>query len=178
LSTEIDALRKHEPYEDKTLTEAAQSHARGLHDGWASTMSAAMNQAAQPKEKFSFAKRWTPELLKEGHVQISTFFLENYHCLKPYDLTHGEAMFVIHLMKFKWGEDAPYPAYKTVAQQMGVSTKTARRLAASLQQKKYLHREVRRGATNRFHLQKLMAALVALKKGEKVPPKAAKRAGA
>jgi DNA-binding IclR family transcriptional regulator len=72
-------------------------------------------------------------------------------------------MFVIHLMKFKWGQDAPYPAYKTIAQQMGVSTKTARRLAASLQQKKYLHREVRVGATNRFHLQKLITALVTLK---------------
>jgi hypothetical protein len=122
-----------------------------------------MNQAQPKEQKFSFAKRWAPELKKEGHVQVSTFFLENYHRLKPYDLTHGEAMFVIHLMKFKWGQDAPYPAYKTIAQQMGVSTKTARRLAASLQQKKYLHREVRVGATNRFHLQKLITALVTLK---------------
>jgi competence protein ComGF len=47
---------------------------------------------------------------------------------------------------------------------MGVSDKTARRLARSLEDKKYLCREVREANTNRFHLVKLMAALVALKK--------------
>jgi hypothetical protein len=114
------------------------------------------------KKKHTFRDRWAPELEPHGHVQVSTFFLENYHRLKPYDLTHGEAMFVVHLMQHKWGPDSPFPAYKTIAERMGVSTKTARRFAASLEQKKYLVREVRVGATNRFHLQKLIAALVAL----------------
>lgn len=134
-----------------------------------------MSQPTDTQEKrFSFSKRWAPELKKFGHVQVSTFFLKNYHRLKPYSLTHGEAMFVIHLMIFKWGADAPYPAYKTIAQQMGSSTKTARRLAASLQQKKYLHREIRTGATNRFHLSKLIAALVALKLKDKEARRALK----
>ena len=112
------------------------------------------------KKKFTFAEQWAPELARHGHVQVSTFFLENYHRLKPYNLTHGEAMFVVHLMQHKWGADAPFPAYKTIADRMGVSTKTARRFAASLEQKKYLVREVRVGATNRFHLTKLISALV------------------
>lgn len=100
-------------------------------------------------------------------MPISTFFLENYHRLKPYDLTHGEAMFIVHLMQHKWGSDSPFPAYKTIAQRMHVSTKSARRSAASLEGKGYLKREFRVGMTNRFDLKGLMDALVKLKKGMK-----------
>jgi DNA-binding MarR family transcriptional regulator len=117
--------------------------------------------------KFPFAKIWAAELEDDGHVRISTFFLENYHRLKPYSLTHGEAMFIVDLMQHKWGADAPYPGYKMIAKRMRVSDKTARRLAKSLEEKKYLAREVRRANTNRFHLTKLMSALVALKSGTK-----------
>ena len=114
-------------------------------------------------DKYSFEKRWAPSLKGDGFVPVSTFFLENYHRLKPFDLTYGEAMFVIHLMQHKWDENAPFPAYKTIVQRMHVSTKSARRWAASLEQKGYLKREIRVGATNRFHLTGLMEALVRLK---------------
>jgi DNA-binding MarR family transcriptional regulator len=117
--------------------------------------------------KYPFAKMWAAELEDNGHVRISTFFLENYHRLKPYSLTHGEAMFIVHLMQHKWGADAPYPGYKMIAKRMGVSDKTARRLAKSLEDKKYLVREVRQANTNRFHLTKLMGALVVLKNATK-----------
>jgi DNA-binding MarR family transcriptional regulator len=126
--------------------------------------------------KYLFAKKWAAELESDGHAQISTFFLENYHRLKPYSLTHGEAMFVVHLMQHKWGEEAPYPSYKTIAKRMGVSDKTARRLAKSLEEKKYLFREFREANTNRFHLTKLMAALIGLKKTRK--PASAKKSTA
>ena len=116
--------------------------------------------------KYPFEKKWAAELKSDGHVQVSTFFLENYHRLKPYPLTHGEAMFVVHLMQHKWGAEAPYPGYKTIAKRMGVSDKTARRLAKSLEDKKYLVREIREAKTNRFHLAKLMDALVSLKKSQ------------
>ncbi len=121
--------------------------------------------------RYAFDERWAPALKPDGHVQVSSFFLENYHRLLPYPLTHGEAMFVIHLMQHKWGVSAPFPSYRTLAQRMGVSVKTTRRFAASLQQKKYLHREIRIGATNLFYLDKLIAALVALKSGGTAPPK-------
>lgn len=126
---------------------------------------------------YAFAERWAPALKKGGHVQVSTFFLENYHRLQPYPLTHGEAMFVIHLMQHKWGAAAPFPAYRTLAQRMGVSVKTARRFAASLQQKQYLHREFRIGATNLFYLDKLIAALVRLKTGGPPPKRKPVRRG-
>jgi hypothetical protein len=47
---------------------------------------------------------------------------------------------------------------------MAVSDKTARRLARSLEEKKYLRREIRQAQTNKFHLTNLMTALIALKK--------------
>ena len=112
----------------------------------------------------SFSKRWASELESAGFVQVSSFFLENYHRLKPYSITYGEAMFVVHLMQFKWDEKKPYPAYKTISARMHVSDKTARRWAVSLEKKGYLHREVRMAQTNLFDLKGLMKALVQLKK--------------
>lgn len=111
----------------------------------------------------SFAERWHHELAPDGHTQVSNYFLAHYHRLSP-DLTHGEAMFVIHLMQHKWDEKAPFPSYATLAKRMTVSVKTARRYAISLAQKKYLHRELRVGATNRFYLDRLIEALVNLRR--------------
>jgi hypothetical protein len=122
---------------------------------------------ATTNDKYSFEKRWALPLKEDGFVPVSTFFLENYHQLKPFDLTYGESMFVIHLMQYKWDEKAPFPAYKTIAQRMHVSPKSARRWAASLEQKGYLKREMRVGETNRFHLKGLLDALVSLKKAMK-----------
>jgi Helix-turn-helix domain len=132
-----------------------------------------MKRELQNKKDFTFEKRWAPELKADGFVQVSVFFLENYHRLKPYDLTHGEAMFIIHLMQHKWGVTAPFPAYKTIAKRMGVSTKTTRRYAVSLEQKRFLSRELRIGETNRFHLKNLMDALVRLRTGKAVRVKKA-----
>ena len=68
-------------------------------------------------------------------------------------------MFVIHIMSFKWGADAPYPGYKTIAKLMGVTDKMARRHAQSLEQKHYLVRKLRRANTNKFDFQQLFEAL-------------------
>ena len=108
---------------------------------------------------YKVKKRWSALLAAGGWVPVVTDFLENHAKLKPYSITHGEAMFIIHLMSFKWEEQAPFPAYKTIAHRMGVSIKTARRLAQSLEQKKYLVREVRVNNTNIFHLENLITAL-------------------
>ena len=123
-------------------------------------------QTPKGEKKYCFAKQWSPDLEDDGFVAVSAFFLKNYHRLHPYDLTYGEAMFTIHLMQHKWNEDAPFPAYKTIAERMSVSVKSARRWAVSLEQKGYLVREIRRAQTNRFHLDKLVEALVALKKAQ------------
>jgi hypothetical protein len=84
---------------------------------------------AAVKPRFSPTLAWSPALANTRYVAVVHGFLEHYASMKPYPLTTGEAMFVVHLMKYKWGEDAPFPGYKTLARQMGVSDKMARRYA-------------------------------------------------
>jgi hypothetical protein len=108
----------------------------------------------------SFVQRWKHKnLFERGFLVVPTLFLHHYAHLKPTPLTTGEAMFVLHLMEFKWDAKAPFPGYKTIAARMGVSDKMARRYAQSLETKKFLHREVRRGQTNLFDLTPLFDAL-------------------
>jgi len=111
------------------------------------------------KDRYGIARRWSAKLVKDGFVPVVTAFLDHYHEMKPYDLTHSEAMFVIHLIRYKWDGAAPYPGYKALAKQMGVSHKSARRYALSLEQKGYLVRMVRQGETNQFDLSRLLLAL-------------------
>ena len=91
---------------------------------------------------------------------MPTSFLRHYAHLKPNRLTTGEALFVLHLMEFKWDADAPFPGYATLAQRMGISVKMARRHAQTLEAKKYLKRRIRVGKTNRFDLSPLFDALL------------------
>ena len=108
----------------------------------------------------SFHKRWKhPELFINGYIPLPVVFLRVYAHLKPYSLTPGEAMFVIHLMEYKWGEGDPYPSYKAIAQKMGVSDKLVRRHAQSLETKGYLRRKQRVGDTNMFDLEPLFDAI-------------------
>ena len=109
----------------------------------------------------SHADRWKhPELLTAGYVPVPALFLRHYARLKPHSLTSGEALFVLHLMEFKWDKAAPFPAYKTLAVRMGVSPKMARRHAQSLEIKGLLRRIIRKGQTNRFDLAPLLDKLL------------------
>ncbi len=102
--------------------------------------------------------RWTPLLAGLGWTPIVDFFLDNYHRL-PRPLKYAEAMFVIHLMQYKWDAGAPFPSLSTIARKMGISAQAARSYARSLERKEYLFREMQIGETNRFHLKKLFDAL-------------------
>lgn len=125
-------------------------------------------QQATEKPNRSFTARWGHEaLFQKGYLVVPTLFLRYYAHLKPYPLTGGEALFVLHLMEFKWDASDPYPAYKTLAQRMGVSDKMVRRHAHSLSVKGYLHRKIRVGQTNRFDLTPLFDALLAAVKKDK-----------
>jgi DNA-binding MarR family transcriptional regulator len=110
-------------------------------------------------ERFSPTLAWSPTLAKTRYVAVVHGFLDHYANLKPYSLTLGEAMFVVHLMRYKWGEDAPFPGYKSIARQMGVSDKMVRRYAKNLEGKGFLKREIRQANTNRFDLEPLFRAL-------------------
>jgi DNA-binding MarR family transcriptional regulator len=111
------------------------------------------------KKQFSPELAWSPALARTRYVAVVHGFLDHYASLKPYSLTIGEAMFVVHLVRYKWGAEAPFPSYKTLARQMGVSDKMVRRYAKSLQDKGFLRREIRQADTNRFDLEPLFRAL-------------------
>lgn len=94
-------------------------------------------------------------------MPIVRTFLRSYSRLTP-PLTVGEAMFVIHLMDYKWDAEKPFPGYGTIARFMGISAKMARRHAQNLEKKKYLVRELRVSQTNKFDLSPLFRALETL----------------
>lgn len=110
----------------------------------------------QKSKDFTLAKAWTPALARTRYVGIVKGFLEYYSQI---NVTHGEAMFIIHPMSFKWGTKAPYPSYERIAGMMGCSDKMARRYAKSLQDKKLLLRTMREATTNQFDLTPLFHAL-------------------
>ena len=117
---------------------------------------------APPAEKSrTYAARWRyPELLSPGYLVVPSVFLLHYNRLKPYGLTNGEALLVLHLMDHKWDRDAPFPSYGTLARRMGVSTKMVRRYAQALEQKGCLRRVIRTGNTNLFDLEPLFKKLL------------------
>lgn len=123
-------------------------------------MSTSADPAVLFKKSRTYSDRWKhPELFDSGYLVVPSIFLRSYSRLKPYNLTHGEALFVLHLMEFKWDRSAPFPSYGTLAKRMGISKKMARRYAQSLEEKKFLNRLIRTGNTNRFDLTPLFDKL-------------------
>ena len=124
-------------------------------------------------ESQTVADRWSDALVvgiegERGFVPVVRTFLRNYSELNP-PLSIGEALFVIHLMDFKRGANAPYPGYTRLAKFMGVTPKMARRYAQSLETKKYLIRQYRVAQTNKFDLRPLVRALENHLQGKKRP---------
>ena len=122
--------------------------------------SAAVDPSSSPAMSRTYADRWKhADLLESGYLVVPSIFLRHYSQLKPYSLTHGEALFVLHLMEFKWDSADPFPSYDTLARRMGISTKMARRYGKALEQKGFMRRKIRTGSTNRFDLSPLFDKL-------------------
>jgi DNA-binding MarR family transcriptional regulator len=117
--------------------------------------------APPPKARRDIVARWgdKPELLVSGFVAIPVSFLAARAQLRPFSLTPAEALFVVDLMAHKWDERPPYPGYKRLAQWMGVSESYVRKLARSLERKRFLRRRPRIGDTNEFDLTPLFEKL-------------------
>lgn len=116
--------------------------------------------AAPDGPLYGAAQRWTEDLVKDGFTPISDYFLKNYAKLVP-PITTGEAMFIVHLMSFKWTRKAPRPSMRRIAERMAVSEVSVRGYARSLEDKKYLQRVIRVGRTNQFRLRPLFDVLEA-----------------
>jgi hypothetical protein len=107
----------------------------------------------------SYVQRWgSKAIFAGGHLPVPSLFLKHYAQLDP-PLNTGEAMFVLQLMNFKWGRDAPFPAYRTIAERMGITAKMARNHARNLEEKNYLCRQEHAGFTTHFDLTPLLRAL-------------------
>ena len=120
-----------------------------------------LESAAPERPSRRYADRWKyPELLEAGYLVVPSDFLRHYSRLKPHALTHAEALFVLHLMEFKWDQAAPFPSYAKLAGRMGVTVKMARRYAQNLERKGCLHRMRRTGNTNLFDLTPLFNKLL------------------
>ena len=107
--------------------------------------------------------RW-PGRLSKAFSTVSSYFLANYHRLRPHPgargLTSSEAMVVIQILDFKWSEAAPFPTLKTIATRMGISQRQVRSIVKQLEELEYLERvQVSDWSSNRFYFEGLYAAL-------------------
>jgi len=67
--------------------------------------------------------RWTPRLAKAGWTPIVDHFLDNYRKL---GISNVEALFLVHLLRFKWTSRMPFPGFKKIAAKMGITPTAAR----------------------------------------------------
>jgi len=117
----------------------------------------------EPKPARDVVTRWGGDsrIKQEGFVPIPKRFLDYHAALKPFSLTVAEALFVIHLVQYKWDAQHPYPSLKTLARRMGITPVYARKLARGLEGKGLLKRLPRSGYTNAFDLTPLFKKLAA-----------------
>ena len=118
----------------------------------------------QHPDQRDVAARWTPHLATGGWTSVVDFFLDHYQDL---GITNLEAIFLVHLIRFKWTKEMPFPGFKRLAKKMGISATAARGHARRLEKKGMLKRIERTGSTNRFDLTGLFQGLerLQLKKG-------------
>jgi hypothetical protein len=113
--------------------------------------------------KFRVERRWTKRLSGQ-FCPVSSYFLRNYHRLRPNEGSQGlnntEAMTLIQIMDHKWDERAPWPTVGALATRLGVSERTVRATIKRLEELKYIQREYApHGGPNRYHLDGLFKAL-------------------
>jgi hypothetical protein len=115
----------------------------------------APNVTERPEQRDP-AARWTPHLAAGGWTPVVDVFLDRYHEL---GITNLEAMFLIHLIRFKWTSAMPFPGFKRIAKKMGISATAVRGHARRLEKKGLLKRVERVGTTSRFDLAGLFQGL-------------------
>lgn len=100
-------------------------------------------------------KRWAPHFVHQFTL-VSDFFLEQYH---HFGMLPGHAMFIIHLLSYKWDERPVYPSMQTIKDRMNMSYGQIRKYADELESLGCLRCERRKGKTCVFHLEPLFEKL-------------------
>ncbi len=122
-----------------------------------------MSVASSEVVERSVDQRWTPRLARQ-FCPVSSFFLANYHRLRPHDNAEGlnssEAMVLIHIFDHKWDARAPWPTVNTIARRMGISDRQVRSILKRLEDLGYVRRDpFPNGGPNRYHMDGLISAL-------------------
>lgn len=91
-------------------------------------------------------------------------------------LTPTELAVIFNLATFWWDTNAPYPALKTLAERIGVSTRAVRSTLEKLEAMGYLRREFSKtGGPSKYHMDGLVAALNELDAAVNGGPKQSRR---
>lgn len=110
------------------------------------------------------ADRWTTRL-STPFVPVSAFFLGNYHRLGPVGgggLSATQVLFIVHVLSFKRSAAPPYPSVATLAKLLGLSERRVQQTIRELKALGLLETSPGPRGCNRFHLEKLYAALEAV----------------
>jgi DNA-binding MarR family transcriptional regulator len=103
--------------------------------------------------------RWKHESLFGGsYLPVPDSFFKLTTTFRP-KVTATQALLLLHLMSYKWREGAPWVAYETLGQRLGISAKQVTRLMKRLERDGYVQIEERSGRTNRFILDGFLDAL-------------------
>jgi len=80
-------------------------------------------------------------------TELANGFLDYYSELRSKDgrrLNSSDAMFLVHLLRFKWDQYDPHPSYLTVATAMGIQVPAVRKIAKKLESMELIKRIPRR----------------------------------
>ena len=90
------------------------------------------------KKKLTGMKaRWPGKLSTGSFVPVSSFFLEHNHRLEP-KLNSTSVLLIIHILDFKWTDDAPFPSLSRLATRMNLSKRHIRSTLRNLEEAEYL----------------------------------------
>ena len=110
--------------------------------------------------------RWSPTLAKGGWSPVPSFFLKNYHRLKPEGmpdargLNSTEAMLILQICDFKWTTEAPFPKVSTLAKHLGIKERQVRQSLKNLEELKLVRREPKyTGGPNQYFFEGLLERL-------------------
>ena len=122
-------------------------------------------------KKYPISDRWTEDILSWGFAPIANVFLDNYTLM---GMTNMEALVVIHLMRYKWDKNHPFPSYGTLSEKVGLHHRRLRQIVKDLETKGFLKRIERRkplhSQTNLFDLTPLFDSLEeVIRMGKQLP---------
>ena len=81
------------------------------------------------KKQYRLEVRFGDDILEAGFTAVPNLFLNNYRDL---GISDGAAFWIVHLLKFKWTEDNPYPRRSSIP--MNANKDTQKRYARQLRE--------------------------------------------